>query len=295
MALIWADCITDTTTGTGTGPLTVSGTPSFQNGRTFSAVCSAGDTFYGRIASQSATEWEEGLYTYSSANTITRTTVLKSSNSDSAVSFSAGTKDVSLVLLASVVATLVAGGGGGGTPGGSNGQIQYNNAGSFGGVSVVTGANGGTGVANTGKTITLGGNLTTSGAYSLTVALGANSSVNVPASGNLLSDAVSANLTVGYTVTPYSAGTKSSGTFTPDPTLGQQQYITAGGAFTLAPQSTASQIMIEVLNNGSAGAITTSGFTKVTGDTYATTNTNKYLFIATKTQNYSHLNIIALQ
>ena len=105
----------------------------------------------------------------------------------------------------------------------------------------------------------------------------------------------SGNIGVGFTVTPYPAGTKSSGTFTPDPTLGQQQYITAGGAFTLAPQSTASQIMIEVLNNGSAGAITTSGFTKVTGDTYATTNTNKYLFIATKTQNYSHLNIIALQ
>jgi hypothetical protein len=113
--------------------------------------------------------------------------------------------------------------------------------------------------------------------------------------GTVLYAGTTATLTVGFTVTPYSAGTKSSSTFTPDPALGNQQYITANGAFTLAPQSVASQIVIEVVNGASAGAITTSGYTKVTGDTYATTNANKYLFFSTKTQNYSHLNIVALQ
>jgi hypothetical protein len=50
---------------------------------------------------------------------------------------------------------------------------------------VLNGANGGTGVANTGKTITLGGNFTTSGAYSLTATLTGATSVTFPTSGTL--------------------------------------------------------------------------------------------------------------
>lgn len=41
--------------------------------------------------------------------------------------------------------TITTGGGGGGTPGGTNGQIQFNDNGSFGGVTAVGVANGGTG------------------------------------------------------------------------------------------------------------------------------------------------------
>ena len=51
--------------------------------------------------------------------------------------------------------------------------------------SVIAGAYGGTGVANTGKTITLGGNLTTSGAYALTLTLSNTTSVTLPTSGTL--------------------------------------------------------------------------------------------------------------
>jgi hypothetical protein len=51
----------------------------------------------------------------------------------------------------------------------------------------VTGANGGTGVANSGKTITLGGNLTTSGAFTLNLTTTANSGVTLPTTGTLLS------------------------------------------------------------------------------------------------------------
>ena len=90
MAHITADRVRDTTTTTGTGALTVSGSaPSGYS--TFSGVLSTGDTFYYAVQHQAASEWEVGLGTYSSANTITRTTVYSSSNAGSAVNFSSGT------------------------------------------------------------------------------------------------------------------------------------------------------------------------------------------------------------
>ena len=49
----------------------------------------------------------------------------------------------------------------------------------------IAGQYGGTGVANTGKTITLGGNLTTSGAFTTTLTATANTSVTLPTSGTL--------------------------------------------------------------------------------------------------------------
>jgi hypothetical protein len=54
----------------------------------------------------------------------------------------------------------------------------------------VTGANGGTGVANTGKTITLGGDLATSGAFALTLTLTGATGVTLPTSGTLVNSAV---------------------------------------------------------------------------------------------------------
>ena len=99
MAFITADRVKDTSTTTGTGNITVSGSASFGY-RTFSAVLSAGDTFYYCIQGQGTSEWEVGLGTYSSANVFARTTVLSSSASGSAVSFSSGTKNVFITLAA---------------------------------------------------------------------------------------------------------------------------------------------------------------------------------------------------
>jgi len=83
-------------------------------------------------------------------------------------------------------------------------------------------------------------------------------------------------ISVGYTVTPYNNGTKSSGTFTPDPANGNYQYYTNGGAHTLAAPASDCAIDILVINGSSgAGAITMSGFKTagagVSGSTYATT------------------------
>ena len=54
----------------------------------------------------------------------------------------------------------------------------------------LSGARGGTGVDNTGKTITLGGNFTTSGGFTTTLVATANTSVTLPTSGTLVNTAV---------------------------------------------------------------------------------------------------------
>lgn len=109
----------------------------------------------------------------------------------------------------------------------------------------------------------------------------------------------------GYTASSFSGGTVtgSGQTFTPAPASGNFQHITLNGSsltgtFTFAVPASVCSMMVEVLNggSGSVGAtLSTSGYTKVTGDTWASTNGNKYLFAVTKTQNYSHLHIQALQ
>tara|TARA_R110000868_G_scaffold161267_1_gene391314 strand:+ start:1656 stop:3275 length:1620 start_codon:yes stop_codon:yes gene_type:complete len=99
MAFITADRVLDSSTSIGTGAFVVSGTPA-AGYQTFSSVMSIGDTCYYSIQGQTTSEWEVGLGTYSSANTLTRTTVYSSSNSGSAVTFSAGTKNVFITMAA---------------------------------------------------------------------------------------------------------------------------------------------------------------------------------------------------
>jgi hypothetical protein len=92
MAHLSKDRIRETSVTTGSGAFTLAGALTGFNA--FSSVCAVNDTFYYTIAHMSLTEWEVGLGTYSAANTLTRTTILASSNAGSAVVFSAGTKDV---------------------------------------------------------------------------------------------------------------------------------------------------------------------------------------------------------
>lgn len=103
MAHISEDRVFETTTTTGTGALTLAG--AITGYRTFASVMATSDTclyaVWGVDANGTPTgEWEGGLGTYSGTNTLTRTTVLESSNAGSAVSFSAGTKYVAITLLA---------------------------------------------------------------------------------------------------------------------------------------------------------------------------------------------------
>lgn len=92
MAFVLADRVKETTTSTGTGTITLAGAATgFQS---FAAIGNGNSTYYA-IAGQGTSEWEVGIGTYTSAGTtLSRTTVLASSNAGSLVSFSAGTKDV---------------------------------------------------------------------------------------------------------------------------------------------------------------------------------------------------------
>ena len=108
MAFAVNDRIKETSTTTGTGTFSLDGAvPGFE---TFSSAIGNSNTTYYTIQNQNVpTEFEVGLGTVA-AGTLARTTVISSSNSDSAVSFSAGTKDVFVTLPASKAVMLDASG-----------------------------------------------------------------------------------------------------------------------------------------------------------------------------------------
>jgi len=109
MALKIADRVRETTTTTGTGTISLGG--AVGNFETFSANLSNSDTTYYAIVDSTNNTFEVGLGTYtSSGNTLARTTVIASSNSNSAVNFGAATKDVFITTPASKMAFLNASG-----------------------------------------------------------------------------------------------------------------------------------------------------------------------------------------
>lgn len=215
MAHIYADGVVDTSTTTGTGALTVSGSAAtgFQ---TFSAVCSTSDTFHYFVRSQSANEWEQGLGTYSGTNEITRTTVIASSNSNAAVNFSAGTKDVFITHPAARIANTA--------------YLDTEDQTVAGGARV------------TSKSIT-------------------------------------------------------AGSVTFDPGDRPLQYQTNSGAFTITAPSYDGSFVVMVTNDGSAGAITFSGFTvgSNVGDALTTTDTHKFKIYIDRINSVSSYAIQALQ
>jgi hypothetical protein len=100
------DRVQETTTSTGTGALTLAGATSKMLSLSGAGFAS-GDTFWGLIEHATAAEWEIALCTYASAGagSIARAAPLKSSTG-AAVSFSAGTKTISLVAPAAVLTLL---------------------------------------------------------------------------------------------------------------------------------------------------------------------------------------------
>ena len=90
MALVVNDRVKETSTTTGTGTLTLAG--AVTGFETFSSANGNTNTTYYAIVAQNG-EFEVGLGTVA-AGTLARTTIISSSNSDSAVNLPAGTKDV---------------------------------------------------------------------------------------------------------------------------------------------------------------------------------------------------------
>ena len=89
MALVFKDRVKETTATTGTGTVTLAGASAgFQS---FSVIGDANTTYYTLV---SGSEWEVGIGTYtSSGTTLSRDTVLESSNAGSKIVL-AGTSDV---------------------------------------------------------------------------------------------------------------------------------------------------------------------------------------------------------
>ena len=97
MALVVNDRVKETSTTTGTGTFTLAG--AVLGFETFSTAIGNTNTTYYSIVNEDG-EFEVGLGTVG-AGTLARTTIISSSNSDAAVDFSAGTKDVFCTLPAS--------------------------------------------------------------------------------------------------------------------------------------------------------------------------------------------------
>ena len=96
MALVLKDRVLESSTSTGTGTFTLTGA---QTGYQSFSVIGNGNTVYYTIQGKDANgnltgEWEVGTGTWSTDNTLSRDTVLESSNANAKVVFSAGSKDV---------------------------------------------------------------------------------------------------------------------------------------------------------------------------------------------------------
>ena len=100
MALVINDRVKVTSTTTGTGAMALGAAAT--GFETFAQGIGNNNTTYYCIFNQGTSEFEVGLGTLdgTSAN-LTRTTVISSSNSDAAVNFTSGTKDVFCTLPAS--------------------------------------------------------------------------------------------------------------------------------------------------------------------------------------------------
>ena len=147
-------------------------------------------------------------------------------------------------------------------------------------------------VCDAGCTVNRAGSDTINGATSLALNAKQMAWFMSPASGTdwragiaVPSTAVLAYLNVedqtqtgGTNVTSKSLGTVSSGTTTIDCGARPLQYLTNGGAFTLAAPANDGNCIVLSTNNGSAGTITFSGFSvpSNTGDALDTTNGHKF-------------------
>jgi hypothetical protein len=189
MALNIADRVKETTTTTGTGTVTLGGAVTgFQS---FSAIGNANTTYY---TITDNVNWEVGIGTYTaSGTTLSRDTVLKSSNAGSLVNFGAGSKDVFVTYpadkaISNGYGTLpIANGGTGATSAATalsnlDGYPASNPSGYTSNAGTVTSvaATAGTGISVSGSPITGSGTLTiTNTAPDQTVTLTAGSNVTI--------------------------------------------------------------------------------------------------------------------
>src|SRR3982751_3099226 len=99
-----ANRVKETSTTTGTGTYTLAGAVTgFQ---AFTAVLSNTDTTF--YLAEDGTNWEIGIGTFTtSGTTLARTTILFSSNSNAAVNWGAGTRNISITDIANYTTSFI--------------------------------------------------------------------------------------------------------------------------------------------------------------------------------------------
>ncbi len=92
-----ADRVKETTSLTGLNDATLTGNPT--GFTTFSSACANGSTFDYTITEDGTANWETGTGTYvTSSNTVQRTTVIASSNSNNKVTFGSNLKYIFITI-----------------------------------------------------------------------------------------------------------------------------------------------------------------------------------------------------
>jgi hypothetical protein len=107
MTIVNANRVRENTTGNGTGALALLG--AVRNFQTFSAGVGNGNQCYYAITHQTANEWEVGLGTFTLSGGIpylARNTVYSSSNGNTLVNFSSGTKQAAVVFPGTQIDTI---------------------------------------------------------------------------------------------------------------------------------------------------------------------------------------------
>jgi len=273
MPLVVKDRVQETTTTTGTGTVTLGGAVSGY--QSFSAIGNGNTTYY---TIHGGTEWEVGIGTYtSSGTTLSRTTVLASSNSGSLVNFSAGTKNVfvtypSFKTNPTQVST---------TPptnpmpgevwlNSEDGQtyVYYVDTDSAQWISAASGVSGpntvttstttnitgilqGNGSVVSGVTSTTGsGNLVFATSPTLVTPV-----LGTPTSGALTNCTADGTNAVGYRNVPISGSAKSSSYSLTTADVGKYIEVTTGGSITVPNSTFATGDVLSIFNNTS-GAIT---------------------------------------
>ena len=183
--------------------------------------------------------------------------------------------------------TWVAVSGGGGTPGGSSGQVQINNSGAFGGITVGGDAtlNASTGALTVTKTNgTAFATVATSGSY-------ADLSSKPFA---LLTNTPDQTISGGANVTALSL---TAGNIAVDCGARPLQYISNTGAFTITAPANDGSCYLDIVNGTGAGAVTFSGFTtgSNTGDSLDTTSGHKFRVAVSRINGVSTYIVKALQ
>jgi hypothetical protein len=164
---------------------------------------------------------------------------------------------------------------GGGSPGGAAGTVQYNNAGSFGGITGAT--SNGTVMTFANSDLKLLGSSTGATTFTSANAGASNFTLTLPAVTDTVAVLGTADQAMSGGVLLTAHG-YSTGNITVDCGQNPQQYVVNGGAFTITAPANDGNCLLLVRNNGSAGAITFSGFTSEAshGDAITTTNTSAF-------------------